>query len=156
MSTIITKADLEPFADIEPAKADAMIADATATALRVAPCLIDINTDQLLLDAAKAVLRRAILRWHEGGAAGSVTQQSAGPFQQSIDVRRPQGLFWPSEIEELQGLCRGASDGAFTVDTLNTPGSIHVPWCSLHFGATFCSCGADIAGEPIYENKPGL
>lgn len=34
--------------------------------------------------------------------------------------------------------------------------SPHLPWCSLNFGATYCSCGADIAGRPIYENAPGL
>lgn len=27
----------------------------------------------------------------------------------------------------------------------------HQPWCNLAFGATYCSCGADIAGYPIYE-----
>ena len=30
-------------------------------------------------------------------------------------------------------------------------GSAHLPWCSLMLGATYCSCGVDIAGEPIYE-----
>lgn len=29
--------------------------------------------------------------------------------------------------------------------------SPHLPWCSLMMGATYCSCGVDIAGEPIYE-----
>ena len=29
--------------------------------------------------------------------------------------------------------------------------SSHLPWCSLMFGATYCSCGVDIAGEPIFE-----
>lgn len=28
----------------------------------------------------------------------------------------------------------------------------HMPWCNLAFGANWCSCGADIAGYPIYEN----
>lgn len=42
------------------------------------------------------------------------------------------------------------SSGAFAIDTLG-PASIHQPWCSLNFGATYCSCGADIAGYPIYE-----
>ena len=38
---------------------------------------------------------------------------------------------------------------AFAIDTVGT-GSIHAPWCSLAFGATFCDCGADIAGFPLY------
>lgn len=29
--------------------------------------------------------------------------------------------------------------------------SPHVPWCSLLMGATYCSCGVDIAGVPIFE-----
>lgn len=28
--------------------------------------------------------------------------------------------------------------------------SAHLPWCSLAFGS-LCSCGVDIAGEPIFE-----
>ena len=38
----------------------------------------------------------------------------------------------------------------FTIDTVGT-GSGHAPWCSTVFGAEYCSCGADIAGYPIYE-----
>ena len=40
--------------------------------------------------------------------------------------------------------------GAFVVDTVNTM-TVHQPWCALNMGATFCSCGADLAGYPIYE-----
>lgn len=38
----------------------------------------------------------------------------------------------------------------FTIDTVGF-GSGHAPWCSTVFGAEYCSCGADIAGYPIYE-----
>jgi hypothetical protein len=40
--------------------------------------------------------------------------------------------------------------GAFSIDTAGC-GSLHQPWCSLAFGALYCSCGVDIAGYPIYE-----
>ena len=40
--------------------------------------------------------------------------------------------------------------GAFTLDMVGA-GSTHIPWCSLNLGALYCSCGADIAGHPIYE-----
>lgn len=40
--------------------------------------------------------------------------------------------------------------GAFTLDMVPVA-SAHLPWCSLNFGATYCSCGVDIAGVPIYE-----
>lgn len=40
--------------------------------------------------------------------------------------------------------------GAFSVNMVGSS-SLHLPWCSLHFGATYCSCGVDIAGYPIFE-----
>lgn len=46
-----------------------------------------------------------------------------------------------------------ASVGAWSI-TPTAGGSDHLPWCSLAFGASFCSCGADIAGRPIFEGAP--
>lgn len=43
------------------------------------------------------------------------------------------------------------STGAFSVDMVALSVSAHLPWCALMFGADYCSCGADIAGAPIYE-----
>lgn len=40
--------------------------------------------------------------------------------------------------------------GAFSVDMASGSYS-HLGWCALTFGAAYCSCGADIAGYPIYE-----
>ncbi len=46
----------------------------------------------------------------------------------------------------------GGTGKAFTVDTApGACGGQHLLWCSLNFGATYCSCGVDIAWEPIYE-----
>lgn len=42
------------------------------------------------------------------------------------------------------------TSGAFSVDTVGFA-SLHLPWCSLYFGAAYCSCGVDIAGYPIFE-----
>ena len=44
--------------------------------------------------------------------------------------------------------------GAFAIDMVPGVGSIHDLACSLRFGAHFCSCGADIAGKPIYGVAP--
>lgn len=41
-------------------------------------------------------------------------------------------------------------EGAFAIDTVSAA-TIHIAWCSLMMGANYCSCGADIAGHPIYE-----
>lgn len=43
-----------------------------------------------------------------------------------------------------------ANDGAFAIDLVPGVPAIHDLACSLRFGATYCSCGADIAGRPIY------
>jgi hypothetical protein len=40
--------------------------------------------------------------------------------------------------------------GAFSIDMVGGA-SVHLPWCSLMFGANYCSCGVDIAGVPIFE-----
>ena len=144
----VTPEDLAPFATIDEAKANAMIADAMAMAARVAPCIED--DDFAYEAAALAILRGAILRWNEAGT-GAVTSQQVGPFGQVIDTKQQRrGMFWPSEIEQLQELCAGTgTSGAFDIDTVST-GTIHSATCSLAFGATYCSCGADIAGFPLF------
>ena len=159
-SVTLTPADLAPFATIPEDQATAMIEDALAMAVLAAPCLSDGQLDPKYAAAAKAVIRGAILRWHEAGN-GALTQrqQTAGPFSQneSYDTRsQRRGMFWPSEIAQLQDICRQAGDvtpnAAFSF-RLGGASSPHVPWCNLHFGATYCSCGADLTNYqyPLYE-----
>jgi hypothetical protein len=112
----ITPDDLSPFADIDTEKALAMIDDALAMASLVAPCITD--DEFTYTTAAKAIIRGAILRWNDAGS-GAITQQGAGPFQMTVDNRQQRkGMFWPSEINQLQDLCRDHIQGqAFTIDT---------------------------------------
>ena len=160
MGTFLDPADLEPFAEIEDAKAEAMIADAEALAIAVAPCLIDeeVELTPQQLAAVKAVLRSAILRWNDQGT-GAYQQQVAGPFSVAHDTRQARrSLFWPSEIEQLQSICTaatgGSGTGAFAIDTYPGQCATHADICSLNFGATYCSCGAVLAGVPLYEVEP--
>ena len=123
----LTPDDLVPFADIPPAKAQAMIDDALALAVRVAPCITD---DTFEFDAAaKAILRGALLRWHESGT-GALQARTVGAVSEQMDTRQQRrGMFWPSEIQQLQDLCRDAdlSGAAFSIDT--TPaGAIEATW----------------------------
>jgi hypothetical protein len=149
MGTFLNVDDLAPFATIDAAKAEAMIEDAEAMAVLAAPCIT--AGDFSYVAAVRAILRGAVLRWNDSGS-GALQAQTAGPFGQTLDTRQQRrGMFWPSEIEQLQGLCRTETSGAFAIDTAPGSGSAHVPWCSLLLGATYCSCGADIAGVPIYE-----
>lgn len=43
------------------------------------------------------------------------------------------------------------ASGAFSIDMFGIAFVGHLAWCSLNFGATYCSCGVDIAGVPIFE-----
>lgn len=158
MAEIITVADLP--ASIQTHElVDAMVAGANAKASRVAPCLVEAATapertnDQVsALAEATLVLIGAVRRWAEAGS-GALASQTAGPFGQTIDTRQRTGYnLWPSEITDLQAICSAGPVGreAFSIDTAPAY-SLHLPWCSLNFDATSCSCGVDIAGEPIFE-----
>lgn len=115
---LLTPADLANFATIPTAKAAAMIEDALAMAAVVAPC---ITADGFAhRAAAKAIVRGAVLRWHEAGS-GAVVSQTTMSYGQTIDTRQPRkGMFFPSEIDALKRLCRPADEdrgAAFSIDT---------------------------------------
>ncbi len=136
-----------------------MVAGANARAARVAPCLTwdgsvvgEPSPTNGQRDEARLILLGAIQRWVQAGA-GALSSQQAGPFAMAVDTRQRTGYnLWPSEIEGLQGICATGSSArrAFDVDGVSAS-SAHLAWCSLAFGALYCSCGVDIAGEPIYE-----
>ena len=112
----LVPSDLAPFATIEEEKAQAMIDDALALAARVAPCILTEEFEHSA--AALAILRGAVLRWNDSGS-GAAQSQTAGPFWMQIDTRQQRrGMFWPSEIEQLQSLCADSTTGrAYEVDT---------------------------------------
>lgn len=150
----LTPADLAPFAEIELGKAQAMIDDALALAARVAPCITDDTFAHGA--AAKAILRGAVLRWHEAGTGARQTF-TVGGVSEGYDTRQQRrGMFWPSEITMLQDLCRDDADlqaSAFTIDTAPTAAAsvVHADICSLNFGGDYCSCGAILTGSlPLY------
>lgn len=118
---LIASADLAPFATIDGAKATAMIVDAIAMATLAAPCLADTTKlTPVQLAATKAVLRSAILRWNDAGS-GAIQTSTMGPFNMAVDTKQPRRqMFWPSEITDLQKICRDdttSDGGAFSIDT---------------------------------------
>jgi hypothetical protein len=104
-----------------------MIDDALALAVQVAPCIT--AADFAYEGAAKAILRGAVLRWHEAGT-GAFQARSVGAVSEQYDTRQQRrGMFWPSEISQLQDLCRDADlrGAAFSIDT--TPaGAVEATW----------------------------
>src|SRR5690349_13323377 len=113
MGTFLDPADLAAFATIPQAKAQAMIDDAEAMATLAAPCITD---DGFANEAAvKAILRGAVLRWHEAGS-GAMQAQTAGPFGQTLDTRQKRrGMFTDREVIQLQGLCATAAGSVYTL-----------------------------------------
>jgi hypothetical protein len=95
-----------------------------------------------------AVVRRAMPD-ADGMEGMESIQQTAGPFGVTMKPANPAGDFYLTKQEKV-ALGAGAQK-AFGVQIAGMGASIHLPWCNLNFGATYCSCGADIAGEPIYE-----
>ncbi|QFG10028.1 head-to-tail adaptor [Mycobacterium phage IdentityCrisis] len=152
MSELLSPADLAPFAEIDPDKAQAMIDDVLALAGLAAPCLDDENLDESKAKAARAILRGAVLRWNEAGQGGRTqVTETTGPFQYSetFDNSRPRrSLLWPSEITQLQAICSGdrRDRKPWSYDTAGGGGLQHGDTCAVNLGATFCDCGAIYTG----------
>jgi hypothetical protein len=121
----LAPADLAPFATIDVAKAQEMIDDALARAARVAPCIRDTALSADNSRTARSIIRDAILRWNDAGSGG-IAQQSAGPFQMTVDTRqRRRELFTDADKDELRAICRDhagvVGGGAFGIDTTPVP-----------------------------------
>ncbi|WP_418061736.1 hypothetical protein [Pimelobacter simplex] len=132
---------------------DVMVAAANAAAVRVAPCLGWDGTDPAKpaptpeqLAEAKLILIGAVSRWVAAGA-GAFTQQTAGPFSVSVDTRQRGGYrLWPSEIGDLQAICKPESGetAAYMVDMTGLPPLLGNPLAGAVVNA---HCGYEPAGQ---------
>lgn len=143
-----------------------MVDDVVAQAKNAAPCLksLDLEVDADEVAFVRSVMRGALRRFAEAGS-GALQQhtQTALGFSetQTFDTRQQRRrLLWPSEVADLQRFCAERANtpvtgSAFTV-AMGSGGSVtHSRWCGLVFsGAAYCSCGADVAGEPIHGLRP--
>lgn len=93
-----------------------------------------------------AVVRRSMPSTEAGMES---VQETSGPFSLTMKPVNPNGDFYLTK-QEKQALGYGVTK-AFGVQVAGFCEVQHRLWCNLNFGATYCSCGADIAGEPIYE-----
>lgn len=132
-------------------------ADTHATVLLEDASQFILDTVPGAVNAAEATRRRivcAVVRRSMAASAGDMSgmetfQQSAGPFSVSAKPANPHGDFYLTKSEKAA--LGGGAQKAFGIVIGGTGASIHLPWCDLNFGGATCSCGADIAGEPIYE-----
>lgn len=157
MEATLTRDDMRHWVDedtVDDEVLDDMIADVLATATTLAPCLDSDDLSDKHARAAIAIFRAAILRWVDS-ISGAVTQLTAGPFGQAIDtsVRRT-GLLQPSEISQLQAICKAHQEigarQAFTLSRLGGEAPNHAMTCSVYFGGD-CSCGAILTlREPLW------
>jgi len=149
-----------PFASLDELKArwpDFPVgADAHATVLLEDASQFILDTVPSAVDADWRTLRRIVCRVVRSAmpAAGGMDgmesiQETAGPFGLTLKPVNPNGDFYLTK-QEQKALGAGAQK-AFGVQVAGPIGTVHLPWCNLNFGATYCSCGADIAGTPIYE-----
>lgn len=153
MAVIIYTVDL-PEEIASHAMATTWVNGANARASRVAPCLavtdpeVEPPTEDQLAEA-KLILLGAVIRWAEAGS-GAYQSKTVGPMGITFDTSQPGGFnLRPSEITQLQDICKKGSEGkAFSIDTVPS-GGYHSPACSVYFGGS-CSCGADLAGQPLY------
>lgn len=96
-----------------------------------------------------AVVRRSM---ESAGSAGvEQFSHSDGPFSQSFRPVNPHGDFYLTKAErKALGEGRQKAFGATVAPSRSA--ERHRPWCSLAFGAAYCSCGADLTqGEPLWE-----
>jgi hypothetical protein len=104
------------------------------------------------LDEAKVdyVVRQAVVAQVQRPDDATQVTESVDDASVSRTYRSSKGrVTIVDEWWTLLGLT-APSGGAFSIDTLDAD-SMHLPWCSLNFGANYCSCGVDIAGTPVFE-----
>lgn len=128
--------------------AEVMLEDASQFILDVAPSAANAS-ESTRRRVVCAVVRRAMEAAAGDMGGVSQVQASTGPYSTSYTPTNPHGDFYLTKLEK-QALGVGKQK-AFSVQVGTTATSVHRPWCALAFGANYCSCGADIAGEPIYE-----
>jgi hypothetical protein len=121
-------------------------------ALMLVQVRLDAIDPTLVLDQARLdyVIREAVVAHAQRPDDATQVTVSVDDASTSKSYRSGKGrVTILDQWWELLGLT-GSGGAAYSIDTVSTVGP-HLPWCNLAFGATWCSCGADIAGYPIYE-----
>jgi len=130
------------------AHAEVLLEDASQFILDTCPTAADV-APATRRRIVCAVVRRSMVASAADSFGMESVQDSTGPFSFTAKPTNPHGDFYLTK-QEKKALGAGVQK-AFGVQIAGANTATHLPWCSLNFGAAYCSCGADIAGEPIYE-----
>lgn len=163
MTPLATLADVEArlgrdLTTTEEAKADpGLIEEASVKVLAYLGRSEDFYATVEIPATVKIVASRMVARCLEQSGAGIVpgvqqAGQTAGIFSQQTTfiAGSSNGSPWltRADMADLDNVT--GANKAFAVDTAPSNLELHADTCALRFGGTYCSCGVDIAGYPIY------
>lgn len=130
--------------------AETLLEDASQFILDVYPSAVDVSPSTRRRVVCSVVRRAMQSDQADMGGMASVSM-TAGPYTTQQTAANPTGDFFLTKQEKL-ALGGGGRQKAFGVQVATTCAVTHQPWCSLMFGANYCSCGADLTGdEPLWE-----
>jgi hypothetical protein len=134
--------------DVDAPRAQAAIDDASALIRAEAgkTWVTDGALDADIPDIITTICCRAALRSVVNPSG--VQQETAGPFNVSYANSSSDVYLTTKERAMVK---RAAGGGVFSIDTAPSCTEVHAEVCALNFGADYCSCGADLAGFPLYE-----
>ena len=131
--------------------AETLLEDASQFILDVYPSAVDVSPSTRRRVVCSVVRRAMQSDQADMGGMASVSM-TAGPYTTQQTAANPTGDFFLTKQEKL-ALGGGGRQKAYGVQIAGGGDAIcHRPWCSLNFGALYCSCGADLnMGEPLWE-----
>lgn len=130
--------------------AETLLEDASQFILDVCPSAADAS-ESTRRRVVCSVVRRSMQSDQNDMGGMSNMSMTSGPFSVQQTAANPNGDFFLTKQEKF-ALGGGGRQKAFGVKVASAASVCHRPWCSLMFGATYCSCGADLTlGEPLWE-----
>ncbi len=99
------------------------------------------------------VVRQAVLMVADAPGRGVLSESvqiDDGQYTTRYE-RAPRRVTITPEWWAMLGVATGKGS-AFSISMEPASLTTHADTCSLYFGATYCSCGADIAGFPLFES----
>lgn len=119
-----------------------MLIQARVDAITPTPTVDEIRQDYVVREAVVTQVRRP----------DDATQVSVSVDDGNVSRTYRSSAGRVTILDEWWTLLGLGSPGgaAFDIDVV-TLSAVHADVCSLNFGAAYCSCGADIAGFPLFE-----